>query len=148
MPGLPRLATALLLVTNHRPSNCVIADRIWSGNYELLTKLRLVVVLGKIAFDTYLAILKQRGEIDRLSAFRFGHNVLFEMRPSLLCSYHPSQQNTSTGKLTEAMLDAVFDRAAQIIRSGPASRCTAPVVPAEFRLTNTLTSERTPKSSR
>ena len=86
---------------------------------QLLTNLRLVVVLGKIAFDTYLAILKERGQIDRLSAFRFGHEVLFDLRPSLLCSYHPSQQNTSTGKLTEDMLDAVFERAAQIIRSEP-----------------------------
>jgi len=84
-----------------------------------LTNLRLVVVLGKIAFDTYLAILKERGKIDRLSAFRFGHNVLFDLRPSLLCSYHPSQQNTSTGKLTEEMLDEVFTRAAKIIRSEP-----------------------------
>jgi uracil-DNA glycosylase family 4 len=83
---------------------------------QLLTNLRLVVVLGKIAFDAYLAILKERGAIDRISAFRFGHNVLFDLRPSLLCSYHPSQQNTSIGKLTEEMLDAVFERAAQIIR--------------------------------
>lgn len=86
---------------------------------RLLTNLRLVVVLGKIAFDSYLAILKERGAIDRISDFRFGHNVLFDLRPSLLCSYHPSQQNTSTGKLTQEMLDSVFGRAAEIIRSEP-----------------------------
>ena len=39
--------------------------------------------------------------------------------PLLLCSYHPSQQNTSTGKLTQAMLDDVFLRAPKIIRSEP-----------------------------
>lgn len=93
---------------------------------RLLRNLRLVVVLGKIAFDVYLAILKERGAIDRISAFHFGHNVLFDLRPSLLCSYHPSQQNTSTGKLTEDMLDAVFERAAQIIRSEPAPAAPRP----------------------
>jgi uracil-DNA glycosylase len=86
---------------------------------ELLTNVRVVVVLGKIAFDTYLAVLKGRGEIGRLSDFAFGHNVLYPLVPDLLCSYHPSQQNTSTGKLTQKMLDEIFERAAAIIRSGP-----------------------------
>jgi uracil-DNA glycosylase len=87
---------------------------------ELLPDLRVVVVLGKIAFDAYLGILKDRGRIDRVSDFRFGHNMLYDLQPVLLASYHPSQQNTSTGKLTEAMLNAVFKRAAAIIRSEPA----------------------------
>lgn len=87
---------------------------------ELLPNLRVVVVLGKIAFDTYLSVLKARGEIDRLADFRFGHDVLHPLVPNLLCSYHPSQQNTSTGKLTQQMLDEIFVRAATIIRSGPA----------------------------
>ncbi len=86
---------------------------------ELLTKVRVVVVLGKIAFDTYLGVLKSRGEIERLSDFAFGHNVFHPLAPNLLCSYHPSQQNTSTGKLTQKMLDEIFARAAGIIRSGP-----------------------------
>ena len=78
-----------------------------------------MVALGKIAFDTYLSVLKNRGEIERLADFRFGHGVLYgNMRPALLGSYHPSQQNTSTGKLTQSMLDDVFARAAQIIQSG------------------------------
>jgi uracil-DNA glycosylase len=86
---------------------------------ELLPNLKAVVVLGKIACDAYLAILKKRGEIDRVTDFHFGHNVFYDLRPALLCSYHPSQQNTSTGKLTETMLDEIFFRAAAIIRSGP-----------------------------
>lgn len=85
----------------------------------LLTSLKLVVALGKIAFDAYLGILKSRGEIGRLADFRFGHDALYsDSRPALLASYHPSQQNTSTGKLTQEMLDDVFLRAAEIIRSG------------------------------
>lgn len=80
----------------------------------LLREVRVVVVLGKIAFDTYLRL---RGE--RLSAFTFGHNVLHDLTPALLCSYHPSQQNTSTGKLTQTMLNEVFERAREIIRSAP-----------------------------
>jgi uracil-DNA glycosylase len=87
---------------------------------ELLTNVQVVVALGKIAFDTYLGVLKSRRVIERLSDFRFGHGVLYEsLHPALLASYHPSQQNTSTGKLTQSMLDDVFAHAARLIRSGP-----------------------------
>jgi uracil-DNA glycosylase len=92
---------------------------------EILTNVQVVVALGKIAFDTYLSVLKDRGEIERLADFRFEHGTLYgNLRPALLGCYHPSQQNTSTGKLTQSMLDAVFARAAELIRSGP-----VPVVP-------------------
>jgi uracil-DNA glycosylase family 4 len=92
---------------------------------EILTNVQVVVALGKIAFDTYLSALKSRGAIERISDFRFGHGALHNvLRPVLLGSYHPSQQNTSTGKLTQSMLDDVFVHAAQLIRSGP-----APAVP-------------------
>jgi uracil-DNA glycosylase family 4 len=85
---------------------------------EILTGIRVIVALGKIAFDTYLSLLKSRGEIERLADFRFGHGALYRgLRPTLLGSYHPSQQNTSTGKLTQSMLDDVFAQAAQIIGS-------------------------------
>ncbi len=87
---------------------------------EILENIQVVVALGKIAFDTYLGVLKIRGEIGRLADFRFGHGVLYRnVFPALLGCYHPSQQNTSTGKLTQSMLDAVFAQAAGIIRSGP-----------------------------
>lgn len=85
---------------------------------ELLTRVRVVVVLGKIAMDTYLGVLKRQGEVARLADYRFGHDVLYaDLRPMLLCSYHPSQQNTSTGKLTQAMLDELFLHARELIRS-------------------------------
>jgi uracil-DNA glycosylase family 4 len=83
---------------------------------NLLTKLKVVVALGKIAFDNYLDLLKARGVIASRSAFGFGHNRQFRIpgNPILLSSYHPSQQNTSTGKLTEEMLLDVFRTAKQI----------------------------------
>lgn len=80
---------------------------------ETLPRLRVVVVLGQIAMNVYLAILKDRGVIRSRAAFPFGHNVEYAIAPGLpvlICSYHPSQQNTSTGKLTEAMLRDVFER--------------------------------------
>ncbi|MDP9053996.1 MAG: uracil-DNA glycosylase [Acidobacteriota bacterium] len=87
---------------------------------ELLRNLQIVVALGKIAFDTYLGLLKSNGGIERISDFRFGHGALCDrLHPILLGCYHPSQQNTSTGKLTQNMLDDVFLLASEIIRSGP-----------------------------
>jgi len=85
---------------------------------ELLKDLRVVVALGRIAFDAYLTILRDQGVIKSRAAFPFGHHVEYRPapeRPGLLASYHPSQQNTSTGKLTDQMLTAVFRRARGII---------------------------------
>ncbi len=84
---------------------------------DLLGNVRVVVTLGRIAFDVYLSILRDRGLIRRRSDFRFGHNRLHRIgpgRPLLISSYHPSQQNTSTGRLTEAMLRRVFERARRL----------------------------------
>jgi uracil-DNA glycosylase family 4 len=84
---------------------------------ELLSNTKVVVALGKIAFDTYLDVLKSRGVIRARSPYVFGHDCQYEMgkgQPVLISSYHPSQQNTSTGKLTEQMLVAVFRRARRI----------------------------------
>jgi uracil-DNA glycosylase family 4 len=84
---------------------------------DALRRVRVVVALGSIAFQTYLAILRDRGLIERIGAFKFGHGAEYrpyEGGPLLIASYHPSQQNTSTGKLTREMLRAVFERAAGI----------------------------------
>jgi len=78
---------------------------------DLLPHLRVIVALGKIAFDSYLSILSERGAIRSRSAFRFEHDaehMTGAVAPILVSSYHPSQQNTSTGRLTQAMLDDVF----------------------------------------
>jgi len=70
---------------------------------SLLKNLRVVVALGRIAFDTYLSIVNERA--------KFGHNLVHPLSPILIASYHPSQQNTSTGKLTAGMLREVFEQA-------------------------------------
>jgi len=81
---------------------------------ELLKRVQVVVALGRVAFDAYLGILREQGKIARRSAFVFAHNAVHETgpgQPLLISSYHPSQQNTSTGKLTEPMFRAVFEAA-------------------------------------
>jgi uracil-DNA glycosylase family 4 len=86
---------------------------------DLLKNLKVVVALGKIAFDAYLGVLRDRAIIPSRSAYKFGHNIAHGLgpgQPVLISSYHPSQQNTSTGKLTAEMLRQVFDRARAIIQ--------------------------------
>jgi uracil-DNA glycosylase family 4 len=82
----------------------------------LLKNLKCVVALGKLAFDAYLGILRDSGIIRSRAAYKFGHNVQYEIPGAavLVGSYHPSQQNTSTGKLTAEMLRQVFERARSI----------------------------------
>ena len=81
---------------------------------DILSHVRVVVALGQLAFNVYLSILKDRGIIRSRAAYAFGHNREHRITgggPLLISSYHPSQQNTSTGKLTESMLRDVFARA-------------------------------------
>jgi uracil-DNA glycosylase family 4 len=86
---------------------------------RLLKRLRVVVALGRIGFDNYLSVLQDEGRIPSRSAYVFGHNVAHELPPGLpvlISSYHPSRQNTSTGKLTAEMLRAVFEHARQRLK--------------------------------
>lgn len=90
---------------------------------DLLKEVRVVVALGGVALRTYLGILRDRGTIRSLAAFPFGHNRAYHFPskrapglPVLIASYHPSQQNTSTGKLTAAMLREVFEHARELSR--------------------------------
>jgi uracil-DNA glycosylase family 4 len=82
----------------------------------LLRALRVVVCLGKIAFDGFLAHQVRIGEISARAGFRFGHGVEYALPGGLtvIGSYHPSLQNTNTGKLTRPMLLAVFKRAREL----------------------------------
>ncbi len=80
---------------------------------EELRDKRVIVVLGKFAYDAVSSLLQLRPR----PAFGHGTEVVLEDGVHLLCSFHPSQQNTFTGKLTEAMFDSVFARAGEICSS-------------------------------
>ena len=80
--------------------------------FELLKHARIVVALGRIAFDGYLRLLRDQGHnIPRLEFKHAASYALGNQLPTLICSYHPSRQNTQTGRLTQAMFDAVFKKA-------------------------------------
>lgn len=83
-----------------------------------LRNLQAVICLGKLAWDTYLGYLRDSGQPIRMADYVFGHGAVYANRnPVLIGSYHPSQQNTSTGRLTAAMLHDVFATARQILGS-------------------------------
>ena len=86
-----------------------------------LSELRAIVCLGKIGFDGVVGHLLRTGQIERRGDLVFGHGVEYRIPGGrktgnrwLLASYHPSLQNTNTGKLTEAMMLRVFRRARQL----------------------------------
>ncbi|MFZ0491718.1 MAG: uracil-DNA glycosylase [Acidimicrobiia bacterium] len=84
---------------------------------ELIPDLRVVLALGGLAFDQVLRILDAGGVDLPRPRPRFGHGVEVDLQPDapiVVGSYHPSQQNTFTGRLTEAMLDDVIGRAATL----------------------------------
>jgi uracil-DNA glycosylase family 4 len=82
---------------------------------ELLERVRIVLALGAFAWDGALRALRASGaEIPRPRP-RFGHGAEVEIGDlTLLGCYHPSQQNTFTGRLTEQMLDRIFSRARKL----------------------------------
>jgi uracil-DNA glycosylase len=82
---------------------------------RLLARVRVAVALGSFAWDGALRAVSGLGHVVPRPRPRFGHGAEAEVGPYvLLGSYHPSQQNTFTGKLTEGMLDAVFLRAREL----------------------------------
>jgi uracil-DNA glycosylase family 4 len=89
---------------------------------DLLPRVRVLVVLGKFAFDQVWRVLLGRGEPLPRPRTTFAHGTEVAIRPglTLLASYHPSQQNTFTGTLTEEMFDGVWARARAIL--GPLPR--------------------------
>lgn len=81
-----------------------------------LPALRVILCLGKIGFDGVVAHLMRTGQISRRGELIFGHGVEYEIpgKRWLMASYHPSLQNTNTGKLTAAMMLKVFRRAREL----------------------------------
>jgi uracil-DNA glycosylase family 4 len=85
---------------------------------ENLTQIQVVVALGRLAFDTAFSVYgPDSGKPAKPAKPKFSHGAvtLLDNGITLIASYHPSQQNTFTGRLTEEMLDAIFCRARDII---------------------------------
>lgn len=86
----------------------------------LLPRVRVVLALGKIAFDSYLHLLRPSPLWPHLRGLHFAHGaqrLLPPPHPALIASYHPSRQNTQTGRLTPAMLDHILAQAHSLIAS-------------------------------
>lgn len=84
---------------------------------KLLNNVQVVIGLGKLGFDTAYQLFAELGKTDVLKKPRFAHGaeVRLNERVILLGSFHPSQQNTFTGRLTEPMFNAVFRRANRLL---------------------------------
>ena len=84
-----------------------------------LENLRVLVCLGKIAFDGVLQHFMRTGKLQRRGDMKFAHGAEYSLPGglTLLASYHPSLQNTNTGKLTEAMFIRIFERASEVAQS-------------------------------
>jgi uracil-DNA glycosylase family 4 len=88
---------------------------------RLLARVRVVVALGRIGWDAYLRSRPRRGLTVPRPLPRFGHGAEVRLPDdgiTLLGSFHPSQQNTFTGKLTRPMLRSVFARAGRLAQAG------------------------------
>jgi uracil-DNA glycosylase family 4 len=86
----------------------------------LLPRVRVVIALGQIAFDASLRAAAEAGWAPPPARPAFGHGVEVALGARrLLASYHPSRQNTNTGKLTRAMFDEIFDRARSLLETRP-----------------------------
>jgi len=85
---------------------------------QLLKHLRVIVGLGKVGFEASFDCLRDLGWTALKARPKFGHGVSYRINDTvtLIGSYHPSQQNTFTGKLTEKMLNDVFRSARKILK--------------------------------
>jgi len=93
------------------PEEIATCSRYLAEELQLLKRKQVVVVLGRIGWEAYLTLTGLRK-----AAHPFGHSAMYPGSPALLCSYHPSQQNTQTGRLTQTMLTAVFQQARAALR--------------------------------
>lgn len=86
---------------------------------QLLKNVRVIIGLGKVGFEAAVGSFQELGWSTLERKPKFGHGVEYALndRVTLLGSFHPSQQNTFTGRLTQPMFDAVFRRAKQFLAS-------------------------------
>ena len=92
-----------------------------------LPNVRVVVLLGRIAFDAWWRVMAGKGVVVRPRP-SFGHGIVHRVpgSPIVIGSYHPSRQNTNTGKLTAKMMESVFRKAAKMASE-------VPVVQSDFQ---------------
>jgi uracil-DNA glycosylase family 4 len=86
----------------------------------LMQTARVYVALGRVAYDTLRVAFEARGQDLQPAKMRFGHGNACQVGDEglhLLCSYHPSRQNTQTGRLTTAMFRRIFSRARRIVET-------------------------------
>jgi len=90
---------------------------------DALTNVKVVVALGRIGFDAYLNYLRRKGIVKSKAEYVFGHGATYKMPNGmiLLASYHPSNQNTNTGKLNEAMFTEIFRTAKRLLKKSQAA---------------------------
>jgi len=88
---------------------------------DLLPELRVIVALGRIAFDNILRLYAIQPSLVKQQ--QFGHGAIFPLIPSitLIASYHPSRQNTQTGRLAPAMFDSIWNTAKGILEAKPSA---------------------------
>ncbi len=103
---------------NNKPSRSEIANCLpyLLQEIELTKNLQGFVALGRIAFDNILAIHRGRGMA--VSRFEFKHGGVYQLGeglPWMVASYHPSQQNTQTGRLTVEMFDQIWQKAKSLL---------------------------------
>jgi len=101
------------------PSELANCSEYLDRELAILRNLKVVVALGKIGFDAYVAHLKRSGVIAGRGGLLFGHGKRYALPNgvTLLGTYHPSNQNTATGKLTASMFEAIF-RSAKAMAEG------------------------------
>lgn len=97
----------------------ILNCRMWlERELKLMPNVKVLVALGKVAFDDYLGLKRSQGRPVVRGAVPFRHGAIYRTDPAdpiLISSFHPSQQNTSTGRLTRPMFQSVFDQARAIV---------------------------------
>ena len=101
------------------PKEIQTCKQYWTEEIRYLPNIRVVLALGQIAFDAYVRFLRERGVDTRGFSFRHGAVYKAQSLPTLVASYHPSRQNTQTGKLTKVMFDSVLRNIQRVLRNGP-----------------------------
>jgi uracil-DNA glycosylase family 4 len=105
-----------------KPNEIDNCKRYWTEELRFLKNVRVVLALGRVAFDTYIRFLRETElETKDLS---FHHAAFYRLPrpyPALSASYHPSRQNTQTGKLTVKMIDSVFRKVEVFLGTEPSN---------------------------